>query len=329
MNRSKIGVVIHTKLRDRIFTKEDMARLDQLGKVTWTDSPDPISLEAACELLHDCEVGVGSWKTPYPNAELLAACPKLKLWEHVAGTVKHMFGPHLHGRGLTIASCKTANADSVAEMTLGEIILGLRRVFENAAANRVGPTGKPANLKILWESTIGVVGASEIGKRVIRLLQPFGCSILLYDPYVSEAQATAMGVQLVTNLIDLCANSDVVTLHTPAIPETEHLMGVPEFRAMRDDVVFINTARGACVDEAALVTELEHGRLFAFLDVTWPEPPAADSPLRRLPNVVYTSHIAGPESANLGHQAVNDIAAYLQGGSPMAIVTEDMLDHTA
>lgn len=106
-------------------------------------------------------------------------------------------------------------------------------------------------------------------------------------------------------------------------------MGGPEFQAMRDDAVFINTARGVCVDEAALVAELEQGRLFAFLDVTWPEPPAADSPFRRLPNVVYTSHIAGPESANLGHQAVNDIAAYLQGGSPMAIVTEDMLGYTA
>ena len=329
VNRPKIGVVIHTRLRDRIFTKEDMTRLNGLGDVKWTEAPDPISLEAACEILADCEIGVGSWKTPYPNAELLAACPKLQLWEHVAGTVKHMFGPHLHERKLIIASCKPANADSVAEMTLGEIILGVRRVFENAAANRVGPTGKPANLKVLWESTIGVVGASEIGKRVIRLLQPFGCSILLYDPYVSEGQATAMGVRLVPDLIDLCANSDVVTLHTPALPETEHIMGGPEFQAMRDDAVFINTARGVCVDEAALVAELEQGRLFAFLDVTWPEPPAADSPFRRLPNVVYTSHIAGPESANLGHQAVNDIAAYLQGGSPMAIVTEDMLGYTA
>ncbi len=329
VNRPKIGVVIHTNLRDRIFTKEDMARLNQLGEVRWTESPDPISLQAACELLQDCEVGVGSWKTPYPSAELLAACPKLKLWEHVAGTVKHMFGPHLDERNLIIASCKPANADSVAEMTLAEIILGVRRVFENAVANRAGPTGKPANLKTLWESTVGVVGASEVGKQVIRLLQPFGCSILLYDPYVSQEQAIAMGVQLVPDLVELCANSDVVTLHTPALPETEHIMGGPEFRSMRDDAVFINTARGMCVDEAALIAELEQGRLFAFLDVTWPEPPAADSLFRRLPNVVYTSHIAGPESANLGHQAVNDIAAYLQGGSPMAVVTKDMLDYTA
>ncbi len=129
MNQAKIGVVIHTKLRDRIFAHEDMARLNQLGEVRWTDSPDPISVQEACDILGDCEIGVGSWNTPYPTEELLAVCPKLRLWEHVAGTVKHMFGPHLKGRNLIIASCKTANADAVAEMTLGEIILGVRRVF--------------------------------------------------------------------------------------------------------------------------------------------------------------------------------------------------------
>ena len=329
MSRTRIGVVIHTSLRDRLFSQEDQARLNALGDVTWTDSVDPISVEEACALLADCEVGVGSWRTPYPTAELLAACPRLRLWEHVAGTVKHMFGPHLHGRNLTIASCKTANADSVAEMTIGEIILGLRRVFPNAAANREGPVGKPANLKLLWGSTVGVIGASEVGKRVIRLLQPFGCSILLYDPFVSEEQATGMGTSLVHDLVELCAHSDAVTLHTPDLPSTQGIVGAREFKAMRDDAIFINTARGRCIDEAALVAELERGRLFAFLDVSWPEPALADSPLRRLPNVVYTSHIAGPETPNLGHQAVNDIAAFLAGGRPAYVVSEAQLPMTA
>lgn len=329
MGRTRIGVVIHTSLRDRVFSQQDQARLNELGDVTWTDAPDPISVEAAGRILADCEVGVGSWRTPYPSAELLAACPKLRLWEHVAGTVKHMFGPHLHGRDLVIASCKTANADAVAEMTIGEIILGLRRVFPNAAANRAGPAGKPAGLRLLWGSTVGVVGASEVGKRVISLLQSFGCSILLYDPFVSGEEAGAMGARLVGDLVELCASSDVITLHTPALPATEGLLGAREFKAMRDDAIFINTARGKCIDEAALVAELEEGRLFAFLDVSAPEPPAADSPLRRLPNVVYTSHIAGPDTPNLGHQAVNDIATFLAGGRPAYVANAELLSITA
>ena len=95
---------------------------------------------------------------------------------------------------------------------------------------------------------------------------------------------------------------------------------------MRDDAIFINTARGACVDEAALIAELSAGRLFAFLDVTDPEPTPIDSPLRHLRDVLLTSHIAGPKSKRIGHQVVNDIEAYLRGESPTHVVTADMID---
>ncbi|KPK82556.1 MAG: phosphoglycerate dehydrogenase [Phycisphaerae bacterium SM23_33] len=324
-----MGVVIHTRLRDRLFAPEDMVRLNGLGEVVWTESPEPITVGQACEILADCEIGVGSWGTPYPCAELLEACPRLRLWEHAAGTVKHMFGPHLSGRGLVIASCKPANAENVAAMTLGEIILGLWRVFENAAANRLGPAGSPPALKVLYRATVGVIGASQVGRRVIRLLQPFGCNVLLYDPFVSPAGAAEMGASLVADLLELCRRSDVVTLHTPDLPATERLLGAREFRAMRDDAVFINTARGRCVDEAALIAELQSGRLLAFLDVTHPEPAAADSPLRKLPNVVLTSHIAGVPATNMGRQAVDDIAAFLAGRSPMCVVTPQELDRIA
>lgn len=329
MSGYKIGVVIHTGLRDLLFSEEDRARLESLGDVVWADSHEPISVDEAIEILAGCEVGVGSWRTPQLDARIVEACPGLRLWEHVAGSVKHLFGPHLEGRDITIASCKTAIADNVAEMTLGEIILGLRRVFENAAANRSGVPERPPQLRVLCSSTIGVVGASEVGRRVIKLLRPFGCRVLLYDPFVAEEVASEMGAELVGDLIDLCAGSDVVTLHTPALPSTEKLLGGREFRAMRDDAVFINTARGMCIDEAALVAELEKGRLFAFLDVSKPEPAPAESPLRRLPNVVYTSHIAGVPAPNMGKQAVDDIAAFLGGGSPMCVVTEKDLDRTA
>lgn len=330
--KPKIGVVIHTSLRRNLFSSADAARLEKRGEVRWTDSPEPLSDAAAAALLADCDVGVGSWGTPCPkSADLMAACPRLRLWEHVAGTVRHMFGPHLDGRRppLVIASCKTAIADCVAEMALGEIILGLRRVFENAAANRAGVAGKPANLRVLDGSTVGVVGASEVGKRVIVLLRPFGCRILVYDPFLTDKAAAKMGAKRVADLVDLCAASDVVTLHTPALPATTRMLRAEHFRAMRDDAVFVNTARGLCIDQAALAAELARGRLFAILDVTDPEPAAADSPLRRLPNVVLTSHIAGPAAFNLGAQAVDDIAAFLRGRKPLCVQTPDMLDRIA
>jgi phosphoglycerate dehydrogenase-like enzyme len=327
--RPRIGVIIEKPLRDQLFTHSDRQRLDGLGEVIWAESESQLTQNQAVEILADCHIAVGSWMAPLPSRELLAACPHLVLWEHVAGSVKHMFGPHLEGSDLIIASCKPALADVVAEMTLGQVILGLRRVFENAAENKTTIVGHPPKLRVLMNSKIGVVGASLIGQRVIRLLQPFGCEILVYDPYFSADEIDRMGGIKVNRLLDLCEASDVVTLHTPDLPETRPLMGAAEFAAMRDEAIFINTARGRCVDEAALVCHLQQGRLFAFLDVSWPEPPPIDSPLRRLPNVVYTSHIAGPPCVNLGYQAVNDIEAFIGGGMPEYVFTPEMLTTTA
>lgn len=328
---SDIGVVIHRPLCETLFAPRDRARLEFLGQVRWFDGQTPATPEQAASLLAGCAVGLGSWGTPHPGQPVVAAaCPDLRLWEHAAGTVKHMFQPHLRGRDLLIASCKTAIADSVAEMTLGEIILGRRGVPRNALANRtVGADRRAGCGAVLYDATVGVVGASEVGRRVIALLRPFRCRILLHDPHCPPERATAMGAERVSDLLALCRACDVLTLHTPYLPTTHHLLGAEHFRALPDHAVFINTARGACIDEAALVGELARGRLSAFLDVSDPEPAAEDSPLRRLDNVVYTSHIAGPRSTSIGAQAVDDIAAFLAGKRPQAVIGWDDLATTA
>src|SRR3954463_4454453 len=92
--KTRIGVIIHQPLRDQLFSPTDQERLNGLGRVTWTESRRPISMEDAIEILRECEVGVGSWASPHPGPALMEGCPALKLWEHAAGTVKHMFGPH-------------------------------------------------------------------------------------------------------------------------------------------------------------------------------------------------------------------------------------------
>ncbi|MBN1671478.1 MAG: hydroxyacid dehydrogenase [Kiritimatiellae bacterium] len=326
---AKIGVIIPTELQQELFSPQDRERLNALGEVSWTDSAKQLSVQDAGAFLADCAVGVGSWGTPFPSADLLARCPGLRLWEHVAGTVKRMFGPHLQGRNLTIASCAPAIAENVAELAVGELLIGLRRVLDNAAANREGRARKAANSRTLAAAVIGVVGASHVGRAAIRLLKAFGSKILVYDPYLPAEEAAKLGATKADTVEALCRQADAVTLHTPALPATRHIIGKPEFEAMPDDAVFVNTSRGMCVDEAALIAELEKGRLFAFLDVTDPEPAAADSPLRRLPNVVLTSHIAGGKDHRIGAQAVDDIAAFLQGGTPRMAVTQDMLERLA
>lgn len=325
----RVGVIIPTRLRRDLFRAADEERLNRLADVTWTDSEENLTAPEAIDLLSECHVGVGSWGTPHPDAGLMAGCPELELWVHGAGTVKKMFGPHLEGRRLTIASCAPAIAENVAEITLAQLVVGLRRTLENGAANRAGPAPRPQNSRTLAQSTVGVVGASLVGRRVVRNLRPFSPRILLYDPFLGDGEAAELGIEPVPDLVELCSRSDAVTLHTPALPATANLMGAPQFRAMRDEAVFINTSRGMCVDEEALADELAKGRLFAFLDVSNPEPAAPDSPLRRLPNVVYNSHLAGGRDWKIGRQVVDDIEAYLNGGSPLHPVTADMLERIA
>jgi phosphoglycerate dehydrogenase-like enzyme len=240
-----------------------------------------------------------------------------------------MWGPHVEARKLIIASCAPANGECVAEMTVGEVIVGIRRILENAAANRLGRQRHPANMRSLYASVVGIIGASQVGRHVIKLLKPFECKVLLYDPYVSDEEAEQLGVTLKRDLLELCSSCDAVSIHTPVLPATTKMLGAREFQAMHDDAVFINTSRGACIDEDALIAELEKGRLFAFLDVTLPEPAADDSPLRQLPNVVLTSHVGGFADIRMGKQAVDDIAAYIRGDSPRMVVTRDMLDRIA
>ncbi len=330
MSRARIGVVIHRNRWAGVLAEADARRLETLGDVVFTDKAEPLTDDEAIELLADCDVALGSWNTPKPNRAILDACPKLRLWVHAAGSVKGHFGPHMEGRDLTVASCKTAIAENVAEMAVAQIVLGLRRVPRNAAANAAGRAARPDNVLVMADATVGVIGASDVGRETIRLLRAnHAGAVLLYDPYVDAGEAEALGAEKIDDLPELCRRSHAVTLHTPAIPACEKMLAAEHFAAMRDDAVFVNTARGMCIDEEALIAELSKGRLLAFLDVSSPEPAADDSPLRRLENCVYTSHIAGGPGTNIGRQAVDDIAAFLRGEQPTCVVTADMLERLA
>ncbi len=141
-----------------------------------------------------------------------------------------------------------------------------------------------------------------------------------------------MGVELVS-LDEACARADVVSLHTPWLKETEKMITGAHFRAMKQGATFLNTARGAVVDEPAMVEVLtERPDLFAVLDVTHPEPPAPDSPLYTLPNVILTPHIAGSmhnECRRMGQYAVDECRRYLAGEPLRWQVTRELADQLA
>jgi len=140
--------------------------------------------------------------------------------------------------------------------------------------------------------------------------------VVAYDPYISPEEAARLRVKLVS-LDEVFALSDVVSCHTPVLKETEKMIQRRHFELMKPGSTFINTARGAVVDEEGMVQVLKkRADLFAVLDVTEPLPPSGESPLYSMPNVMLTPHIAGclgPECRRMGKLMVDELDRYLSG----------------
>jgi phosphoglycerate dehydrogenase-like enzyme len=266
------------------------------------------------------------------DADVLAAAPRLRAMAHMGSSVGRFVSDALWERGIQVTSAGPALALDVAETTLGLMIVGMKRIWPLGQRVREGGWRESPYWpsRELHGKVVGIVGASNVGRHVIELLRPFGVQVLLYDPYVTGEDAVQLGAEKV-EMDDLARRADVVSLHAPGKPETHHLLNAERLAMMKDDALLVNTARGTLVDEEALVEELAKGRFFAFLDVTDPEPPAADSPLRQLENVVVTPHLAGciEDCGRMGEMAVEELRRFFAGEPPLYRVAPDMMTRIA
>jgi phosphoglycerate dehydrogenase-like enzyme len=300
-----------TAMPDPVFAElTRFAELDAALLVSDFAATDPAVLARA-------EFLVTGWGCPCLGEAQLSAMPSLRLIAHAAGSVKHHLDDAVWRRGITVSSAASANARPVAEYTRAMVMLACKRVFVRAAEY---PTkGWPDNQTRLGTGyvrrTVGIIGASRIGKLTMELLRRYDMRLLLHDPYASPELATEFGADLVS-LDELCERSDVVSVHAPELPETRRLLDDRRLSLMRDGTVLINTARGSLVDTDALVAHCRTGRIDAILDVTEPEPLPGDHPLLHLPNVMVTPHLAGAqgsEIALLGEYAVAEVRRFFAG----------------
>ncbi|MEX0173666.1 hydroxyacid dehydrogenase [Streptomyces sp. LMG1-1-1.1] len=305
-------------IADRLLTG---AHRDRLAALTRTD-PHLVAHDLAAPgprvaaALAEAELLLTCWGATPLTADVLDRAPRLKAVVHAAGSVKHHITDACWDRGLRVTSAAAANALPVAEYALAAILFagkGVLRSAQRYARHRTDDSWLTESAP--WGNyhrTIGIIGASRIGRRVIELLRPFDCEVLLYDPYVTTAPP---GTELV-GLDDLCARSTVISVHAPQLPSTYRMIGPAQLAAMPDGTTLINTARGSLVDETALLPHLVSGRLHAVLDVTDPELPSPDSPLWTLPNVLLTPHVAGSlgnELHRMTDEALAEITRYTIG----------------
>lgn len=201
-----------------------------------------------------------------------------------------------------------------------------RKLVQYDRAMRRGVWDRPAGRPItpLDGETAGLVGLGAIGQALARRLQPFGLRVIAYDPYVEEHVPRELGVRVIRDLHVLLGESDWVSVQVPLNAETRHLMGEPEFRAMKRTAYFVNCCRGGVVDEPALTRALQDGWIAgAGIDVFEAEPTDPANPLLRMENVIATPHAGGEstESAALSTRvASRQAAAILRGEWPDRVV---------
>lgn len=316
-----IGFVMPEPTFTRVFDPADLAALHASGAVRLV-ADRPLDPDDPCDaaLLGDVEVIVTGWGSPVLDAARLDRMPRLRAVVHSAGSVKPVVDTDVWSRRIAVTSSAAANAVPVAEYTVAVIVLAAKRAFASASALR---SDERPDVEGSWPVvgmhgvTVGVVGASRVGRAVIERLRDYDVRVLVSDPFLGDDEAALLGVTAV-DLGTLAATSDVVTLHAPLLPTTRGMIDRSVIARMRPGTTVVNTARGGIVDQDALADRLERGDLAAVLDVTEPEHLPPDARLRSTPNTFITPHIAGSlgnELRRLAENAVRETIAFASSGA--------------
>jgi D-3-phosphoglycerate dehydrogenase len=251
------------------------------------------------------------------DADLLRATTRLKVVGRAGMGLDNVDIDAASLRGVIVMNTPGANTIATAEHTMALLLALCRHVPHADASLRQNEWKRSQFMGVqLYRKTLGLVGLGRVGAQVARRSQAFGMKVIAFDPYISDEVAHELKVTLV-DLDELLASSDIISLHTALTPETRAMIDTQAIARMKPGVRLVNCARGGLVDERALVEALRSGHIAgAALDVFAQEPPAADSPLRTLPNVVLTPHIAASTieaQRDVGTQIVDQVLAALRG----------------
>lgn len=273
------------------------------------------------ESLAVCDAIVARAK-PYYGEEVLSQAPKLKVIGRYGAGVDNVDIDACTRHGVQVTNAPLSNYISVAEhawmfiMECAKNVTEMNRLFRGEAHDFNARNTNSGH--DLYEKTLGILGMGRIGRKLAQMASGFEVKIIAYDPYVSQENAPEGVIMMPRD--EVLKNADYISLHLPAIKETYHCISMAEFEMMKPTAYFINCARGAVVDEKALIEALEQKKIAgAGIDCFETEPPEADNPLLYMDNVVCSPHVAGgTKEANdrMGLHAAMGVHEVLSGQKP-------------
>jgi len=321
--KPKIVVLLSDQLFEEIMTPQAQEQLAALGEVVrYRGAPDRrtrVDAEAVADLLKDAEAVITGWgATPKFDNWLLERTPMLRFIGHTAGTIKGFVGEEALAQDIVVTHAAGTIAIAVGEWALTVILASLRRVCDFNADMHARNWNKAGtgHGQTLHGKRVGIIAASMTARALIPLLKPWGCDILVFDPYLSADRATELGVRRAPDLDELFQTCDIVTNHAPTTPETDGIIDARRLALLRDGALFVNTARARAIEYDALTRELQSGRIYGALDVFPKEPLEPESPLWTLPNVILSPHVAGAtveSRLQLGQTIVDELTRFYRG----------------
>jgi D-3-phosphoglycerate dehydrogenase len=300
-------------VRERMLAPPDLERLGGFAdfewlecdvpfdRTVWTTVPDdPAATTLVASRVGEVEALVVCHGSPRIGPEILDAAPRLKVVGELEGDrfAARIDVEAAQERGLRVVDTTNGSSYGVAEWALGMVLNATRNAGELFRGMAAGEWPRPNRDAAppferfeLSGKRVGLIGLGIIGRRFVQLLQPFGCVVSAHDPYVPKEVADVLGVQL-TSLDHVMADSDVIVCLAPLTPKTRRMVGERELALIRPGSALVNVSRGPIFDPDATIARLSRGDITGAFDVWDPEPIPADSPIRRLPNVLLTPHVA-------------------------------------
>lgn len=231
------------------------------------------------------------------NREVIDRCRNLKVLGVMRGGLDSVDVDYLKEKGIQVVHAPSRSAHAVADFTVGMILSEINNIAKSYHGLMEGRWIKEypnnSNVHDLRTRTVGVLGCGNIGKEVIKRLEPFGSHIIVHDPFVPEEAVRNMGYEAVSKS-ELLERSDIITLHLRLSEDTRNYIGEEEFAKMKPDCILVNTARAGLVDQKAMLRALEDKKISgAAVDVFNEEPLPDDNRYMKLDNITMTAHIAG------------------------------------
>lgn len=320
----KIFVNIPEGFRNNSFiTDRIKKKLSDVADVCYNTTSKPLHSKELAEQLKDADAVITGWGQPLMKKEDLGS---VKIIAHTGGTIGGIVDVDVFGSGVTVLSGNNYYAESVSEGVIAYMLYGLRNMgyYENEL--RSGQWTWDTKTKGLLNRSVGLISYGAISSRVIPKLRLFTDDIRVYSTHKNAELAQKEGFKY-AELDEIFAECDVVSVHTAKNPQTIHMIGKKQFELLKDGALFINTSRGAVINELELIEALKNENFTAVLDVYEKEPLEENNPLRSLKNVILFPHMAGPTydmREKITSALIDDLILIDKGGKSSNEITKEM-----